>query len=301
MAEHLSDLDWSLVQSFLAVAETGSLSAAASALRQSQPTIGRHVRTLESALEVELFRRHARGLDLTPMGQQIRPAAEEMRSAMHAIRRTAEAEAGRLEGTVRIAASVFAAHHVLPSILATIRHAEPAISLVLQPSDDSDNLTFREADIAVRMYRPQHLDLVTRHIGDLTIGIFAARSYLDRAGRPACPEDLLRHDLVGYDRSRLVIDGMAAAGLPVTADDFATRCDNQTAYWELIRAGCGIGFGQRNVGQADPLVEEIRFPEMQPPTLPVWLTAHETVRRIPRVDRVWTLLAGGLDDLLGNA
>lgn len=294
MALSISNIDWSLVQSFLAVAQTGSLSGAAEALGQSQPTIGRHIRTLETALEVELFQRHARGLRLTETGARLRPAAEAMREAMQRLALEAEAEAGQLEGTVRIACSVFAAHHILPPILADLREAEPAIALVLQPSDDSDNLTFREADIAVRMYRPRQLDLVTRHICDLEMGIFAAHRYVARRGVPQAIQDLMRHDIVGYDQSTLMLDAMAELGFKADINAFCVRTDNQTAYWELVRAGCGIGFTQTQVGRADPDVQEIRMPGFVVPALPVWLTAQETVRRIPRVDRIWTLLAEGL-------
>ena len=298
MANMLETLDWSLIQTFLAVARTGSLSAAAEETGQSQPTTGRHIRALEEALDVELFHRHPRGLRLTALGQEVLSAAQDMHAAMNRIGLLAEAEAGRLEGTVRIAASVFAAHHVLPTILARIRAAEPRIMLVLRPSDDSDNLTFREADIAVRMYRPRQLDLVARHIGDLPMGIFAARSYLDRRGRPKDTGELLQHDLVGFDRSRLIVDSMRGLGLAVGEESFSTRCDNQTAYWELVRAGCGIGFTQAHVGRSDPLVEEIDAGDIVIPPLPVWLTTHETVRQIPRVARVWSLLDAGLAALM---
>jgi DNA-binding transcriptional LysR family regulator len=74
---------------------------------------------------------------------------------------------------------------------------------------------------------------------------------------------------------------------------FPVRCDNQTAYWELVRAGCGIGFSQRMVGRADPLVEEIDLGLDLPP-LPVWLAAHEAVRHSPRIRRVWDMLEAGL-------
>ncbi|THH36204.1 LysR family transcriptional regulator [Aliishimia ponticola] len=294
MAPALSSLDWTLIQSFLAVAEAGSMSAAAQQLGQSQPTVGRHVKALETALGVELFQRHSRGLRLTAMGAQVLPAAEDMRRAMTQIALAAEAEAGTLEGEVRIACSAYAAHYVLPPIIADIRAAEPAISIILHASDDTKNLTFREADIAVRMYRPTQLDLVARHIGELPIGVFAARSYLDRRGRPGSLAELMTHDLVGFDRTRLILEGMKAAGLSVSPSDFATRCDNQSAYWALLRAGCGIGFGQMNVGRSDPLIEEIKIDGVVLPALPVWLTAMETVRRLPRVDRVWQLLVDGL-------
>lgn len=80
-------------------------------------------------------------------------------------------------------------------------------------------------------------------------------------------------------------------------DFFKVRCDDYVTYWELVRAGCGIGFDQANVGHADPLVDEIDlgFPL---PVLPIWLTAHEAMRQTPRVRRVWDLLAKGLINLV---
>lgn len=284
---------WSLIQSFLAVAETGSLSAGARASGQSQPTLGRHIQTLEQTLGTTLFDRHARGLSLSDTGTRLLPMARQMRSAMNQITLTAAGQSQALDGTVRITASVFASHHLLPPVLAHIRAVEPAIKLDLVPSDATENLLFREADIAVRMYRPTQLDIVTRHIADLGLGIFAARSYLDRAGRPENLKDILDHDIIGYDRNDLIIHTMNAMGWAVTRDDFAVRCDNQATYWQLVRAGCGIGFSQASVGRADPDVEELGL-DLDIPPLPVWLAAHQAMRRTPRIRRVWDLLAEGL-------
>ncbi len=77
--------DWSLMQSFLAVAETGSLSAGARASGHSQPTLGRHIQTLERALGASLFERHARGLTLSDTGTTLLPLARQMRAAMNQI------------------------------------------------------------------------------------------------------------------------------------------------------------------------------------------------------------------------
>ncbi|TNF59214.1 MAG: LysR family transcriptional regulator [Rhodobacteraceae bacterium] len=289
--------DWSLIQSFLAVAEAGSLSGAAQATGHSQPTLGRHVRSLEARLGVELFRRHPRGLSLTPAGQDLLEPARAMQAGMRDIALRAEAQAGTLSGTVRIAASEFVAHHLLPPVLAAIAAGAPGLSLVLMPSDETENLSFREADIALRMYRPRQLDLVTRHLGDIGIGVFAARSYLDRAGRPRDLDALRAHAFVGYDRNPLIRQGMAAMGWDMAPEDFALRTDTQTAYWELVRAGGGVGFCQAAVARTDPLVEELRLGiEIAP--LPVWLTAQENVRRIPRVAHVWERLAQGIADRL---
>lgn len=291
--DSLAKTDWSLIQSFLAVAQTGSLSAAARKLGRSQPTLGRHIHTLEDQLGTPLFERHPRGLRLSETGRDLLAPAQHMADAMNQLTLTAAGQSQRLDGTVRITASIFASHYVLPDILALIRQEEPLIQLELVPSDASENLLFQEADIAVRMYRPTQMDVITQHITDLEIGIFAARRYLDRRGRPDNAMDLMRHDLIGYDSNDLIIRTMREMGWPATRDMFTTRCDNQASYWQLLRAGCGIGFSQSNVARKDPEVEELDLGLDLPP-LPVWLTAHQAMRQTPRIRRVWSLLAEGL-------
>ncbi|SDX68075.1 transcriptional regulator, LysR family [Ruegeria halocynthiae] len=293
MAHPLQLSDWSLIQSFLAVAETGSLSAAAKQLGRSQPTLGRQVHALEDELGVSLFDRHARGLTLSEVGRQVLPMAQQMYGAVNALGLTAAGQIQQLEGSVRITASVFVSHHLLPPIIAAIRQAEPAIQLDLVASDASENLLFREADIAVRMYRPDQVDIIAKHIGEVPLCFCAARSYLDRAGRPTSPAELMQHDLVGFDTNEDIIAAMRNKGWPASRDSFATRCDNQTAYWELIRAGCGVGFSQLSIVQADPNVEVLEI-DVEIPVLPVWLAAPQAMRQTPRIRRVWDLLAEGL-------
>lgn len=291
--DKLARLDWSLVQAFLAVAETGSLSAAARALERSQPTLGRQIRALEEQLGGELFHRQPRGLDLTETGAALLQPARSMREAANAM---ALAVAGRdegLEGTVRITASVAVTVFHLPDILTAIRQAEPRIALDIVPSDRSSNLLYREADIAIRMYRPTQQDLVTRHLGDTAVGIFAARSYLRRRGHPKTLAEAAGHDIIGQDRETLVLDGMRALGLTASRDLFAFRCDDVATAWQLVRAGAGLGFLQRSLGLRDPDLVEIDL-GIALPTLPVWLTAHEAMRRTPRIRRVWDMLAEAL-------
>lgn len=293
MDKSLASLDWTLVQSFLAVAEAGSLSAAARATRVSQPTLGRHIHDLEAQLGVALFSRVPRGLEPTEAALDLLGPARAMRQAAGQMALAAAGRAEGLSGVVRITASLVVSHHLLPPILAGIRARHPEIELELVPSDTSENLLFREADIALRMYRPEQLDVVTRHLGDLALGMFGARSYLDRAGRPQTPDDLRGHDFVGFDRSEFIIHGMRSMGMEVDRHFFATRCDHQTTYWELVRAGCGLGFGQLSFGLPDPALERL-LPDLPLPAIPVWLTAHEAMRQTPRIRRVWDMLAEGL-------
>lgn len=282
--------DWSLLQSFLAVAETGSLSAAAQRLGKTQPTIGRHVRMLEAALAVQLFRRQVRGMALTEQGESILDHARRMRSAAEALDLAAAGKSTGLIGTVRITASVFVSHHVMPSILAECRLKYPDIAIELVASDRSENLLFREADIAVRMYRPAQLDMVALKLGTIELGLWAARSYLERVQAPRNLAEAMELDFVGYDRNEEIVQGFRNAGFPVTRDFFKTRCDNQTVYWELVRAGCGLGFGSVDTGEADPTLARLPL-DIEIPRLEVWLTSHEALRHSPRVDAVWRLLA----------
>ncbi len=293
----LDTLDWTLLRSFLAVAETGSLSAAARALGSSQPTLGRQIRAIETTLGAELFRRHPKGFDLTETGLALIEPARAMRDAVRQIGLTAAGREQRLEGTVRITASEVVSFHHLPAIVAAIRIVEPQIEIEIVPSDDSRNLLYREADIAIRMYRPTQLDLVTKHLGEVPLSMFASASYIARRGLPARPDDLLDHDIVGYDASPLIIEGFRAAGLAVDRSFFKTRCDDQLVAWELVKAGAGLGFAQRNVGLAEPLVREVPL-GLDLPSLPVWLTAHEAMRHTPRIRRVWDMLEERLRPLV---
>ena len=288
-----SDPDWSLMQSFLAVAEGGSLSAGARTTGQSQPTLGRQIRQLETQMDTALFTRHARGLHLTEEGMAILEAAQRMRDAMHQIELTIAGRTSDLAGTVRVTASEIVSQHLLPPVIAKLRQTHPMIQIELVATDSTENLLFRDADIAVRMYRPQQLDIVTRHLGGISVGVCAARSYLDRHGRPETIQDLFDHALVGYDQSELILRGMQQAGIPAKREWFATRCDDQNVYWELLKAGCGIGFSQRVLIEATPEVELLDLGVDIPP-LPVWLAAPEATRRTPRVSVVWDALEQGL-------
>ena len=299
MDKALNDFDWSLIRAFLAVAETGSLSGAARSLSLSQPTLGRQIKQLEDQMGLRLFERQARGLELTDTGESLLEPARAMRAAFGQLRLRAAGRDHKMEGTVRITASEVMAHHVLPKIIAGMREAEPNIQIELFPSDASENLLFREADIAVRTYRSTQLDVITKQIGTVEMGIYAAKSYLAKHGTPERIDDLLNHTIVGYDRDDRIIVGMRDLGWPATREFFDVRCDDQNTYWELVRAGCGVGFTQQSFASVDPLIARV-LPEVELPTLPIWLAAPEVMRSTPRIKRVWDMLEEGISAVFGR-
>jgi DNA-binding transcriptional LysR family regulator len=296
MDDSLSHLGWSLVRAFLAVAETGSLSGAARQLSQSQPTLGRQIKLLEDQLNLRLFDRQPRGFALTPTGESLLDPARAMRDAFSQLNLRAAGRDDRMKGTVRITASEVMARHVMPQVIATIRDAEPDIQIELVPSDASENLLFREADIAVRMYRSTQLDVITKQIAEAELGVYAAKAYLAKHEAPANLDALMEHTMIGYDRDDRIIQGMRAMGWPVTRDFFAVRCDDQNTYWELVRAGCGIGFTQTLVARGDSNVEQI-FLDIPLDPLPIWLAAPEAMRSTPRIKRVWDILEAEISSI----
>ncbi len=288
-------LPWHLLQSFAAISAAGSLSAAAQSMGSSQPTLSRHLAQLEERLGARLFFRTPAGLTLTPEGETVQQRAEAMAQAAAELSFTGAATQ-QVSGTVRLTASQIAATYLLPPLLTALQGAHPAITLEVVASDRTENLLRREADLAVRMYRPTQGDLIAKKVAELPLGIFAARSYVAAHGMPERVEDLAAHRLIGYDRSTLLIDGMRAAGVKADRSLFSFRSDDQVVCWSMMRAGLGIGFGLRAVGAADPELVEIPSP-LPMGHLPVWLTAHQELRMSPRVRICFDHLAAGFATL----
>ncbi|WP_417482511.1 LysR family transcriptional regulator [Maricaulis sp.] len=287
------DFDWSHLQTFLSVAEHGTLSGAARASGGSQPTMGRHIAALEEQLGVRLFDRAAHGLTLTPTGADLVEHARSMANAANQLSLTASGRSERIGGTIRITASEIVSTYTLPAILTALHRAEPEIEIELVSSDRSENLLQREADIAIRMYRPTQADVFTKKVGDLQLAMFAAHDYIARRGAPTTLEEFRNHEVIGYDRSEIMLRGFAEAGLQVDRHFFGFRCDSQVVGWQMVIAGFGIGFNQLEIGLAEPAVQRI-VTDTPMPALPIWLTAHSELKTSRRVRRVFDFLAEAL-------
>lgn len=295
----MTEPDWSLWRSFGAVVEHGSLSAAARALGLSQPTLGRHVEALEAALGTVLFERTLSGLKPTETALRLYEPVETARHALAEAAVRAEGATSALSGSVRITSSTVMCHYVLPELLYDLRQAFPQVAIELVPSDSVESLLLREADIAVRMFRPTQLELVTRKLGEIAIVATAHERYIAQRGVPARPEDLVQHDLIGFDRSDLLIAVARQMGFTLSRSDFVVRTDSQTNMVELIRAGLGIGFAQELLVEATPGLVRL-LPGFHPPPLEVWLTTHRELFTSRRIRAIYDRLGEGLRHILAE-
>lgn len=293
----MDTLDWTLLRSFLAVVEGGSLSAAAKGIGATQPTLSRHIRELETALGVILFTRSAQGLDPTKAALGLIDDARAMGAAADALNLKAQGRSQHLFGTVRITASVIVANLMLPPILASLRQAEPSIQIEIVASDTNQNLLRRDADIAIRMADPTQNALIARKLGDTPMGLFATRNYFDRRGRIASKDDLRNHDLIGLDRSDFLLRGFANFGINLTREEFALRTDDGLLTWNLLLAGGGVGVAQVILAQHHQELEQVEA-GIDLGALPVWLVMSEEVRTNARIRRVADFLSDAIGSIL---
>ena len=295
-----SSFDWTLVRSFLAALEHGSLLGAARALKSSQPTIGRHIAELESQLGVLLFERGGRGLKPLAMALKLAESARAMEAGANQLQRSVSGAEDAVRGTVRITASQPVACVLLPPLLARLQQELPGIQIELVSSNEVSNLIRREADIAVRMVPPDQTSLVAKRIGKVTIGTYAHRDYLKRAGTPAQPLELLTHALIGSDKNEDTLRGFAKMGYPVTKEQFSFRTDDLMANWCAVRSGVGIGFIADYLARTDADVMPL-LPMLKIPSIPVWLAVHREIRTSKRIRAVYDFLGDHIPQALSSA
>ena len=298
----MNDLNWDFYRTFLAVLRTGSLSAAARDLGLTQPTVGRHIDTLEQAVGYQLFTRSQQGLLPTEPALALQPYAETLAATTAAMQRVAAGEYGKVKGTVRISASDVIGCEVLPPILAALQDEHPGLAIELSLSDAVEDLLRREADIAVRMTNPAQDALIARHIGQIPLGFHAHRRYLERYGEPQEAEELAHHRLIGFDRKTAFIRATAArirADLPAFPDleniRWAFRTDSNLAQLAAIRSGTGIGICQTGIARRDPELVRV-LPGAFELSLDTWVAMHENLKNAPRWRVTFDALVKGLLD-----
>jgi DNA-binding transcriptional LysR family regulator len=292
-----NNFDWTLVRSFLAALEHGSLLGAARALQSSQPTLGRHIAELESQLGTTLFERTGRGLLPTAMALKLADSARAMEAGANKIARQASGAQSELAGAVRISASQPVACVLLPPILTRMRLALPEIAVELVVSNAVSNLLKREADIALRMVQPDQGSLVAKRVGRVLLGVYAHTDYLRRRGWPKLPTDLLTHDLIGGDTDTTIFRGFEAMGYTLNPERVVLRSDDFMAQFGATKAGLGIGFLARYLAQTDPQLIPL-LPELPIPPLPMWLVVHREIRSSQRIKAVYDFLAGAIPQVL---
>ncbi len=284
------NFDWNRARAFLVTAEEGSFSAAARALQMTQPTLGRQVAALEEELGVLLFERTRRGPVLTESGLELLDHVRAMGAAAGQVSLSASGQAQAIEGSITITASEAASIFLLPPIIARLRREAPGIEVEIVASNATVDLRRREADIALRNFRPTQPDFVAKKVRDRRVHLYASDDYLERLGHPQAIDDLNQAEFIGFDASREMIDALNGLGLQLDRRNFPTTTSSHMVHWELVKNGVGIGVIPEAVGDAEPCVRRV-LPDLPPFVYPIWLTTHRELHTSRRVRLVFDLLA----------
>lgn len=287
--------DWNQVRAFLAAAEQGSFSSAARVLGLTQPTLGRQVSGFEQALGVTLFERGGRGLALTQAGQDVLDHVRAMGDAASRVSMVASGQSQDLTGEVSVTAvDMVATHYVIPA-LDQLRKTAPNLSIKLLISNEVQDLTRRDADIAIRHVRPDQPDLYAKLVAEYRAAFFASKSYLDKVGRPDTIQDFSELVIVGMTQSQDLMAMFAQKDVTLRPDQFYHPCNSALVILELMKAGFGASLMPINISRANPGLERVLDPG---PVwdFPVWLTTHRELHTSRRIRVVFDQLAQILAD-----
>lgn len=291
--------DWNHARAFLATAEEGSLSAAARVLGQTQPTVGRQVAALEEELEIRLFERVGRGLELTEAGRGLMAHVAAMRDAAQRVNLSAVGQSNTVEGRVAITASaIFSGYH-LPPILAELQRQAPKLSIEVIADDALRNIQRREADIAIRHVRPEAPELIARKVLDASAHFIAASSYIQRRGQPAGFREFKEHDFVAYGDPQDFIAYLKPLGIDLGPENFRLSSEDSMVGWEFVKAGLGISVMDDVLVDATPGIERL-LPGSDPFEFPIWLTTHRELHTSRKIRLVFDLLAELIPKIYGR-
>ncbi len=191
-------MDWDKLRIFHAVAEAGSFTHAGETLNLSQSAVSRQISSLEESLGVPLFHRHARGLILTEQGELLHKTARDIFGKLSMIEGQISDSKQLPEGPMRVTVAEFIGSTWLAPRLGKFRERHPDIQVTLLLDDRILNLGMREADAAIRLYKPEQPDLIRRQLSTLRFGICASKTYLKKNGHPKDVKDLRNHTLIGF-------------------------------------------------------------------------------------------------------
>lgn len=282
-------MQWDDLRHFAAFVGAGSLSGAARDLGIEHATVARRIAALEEQLRTKLVDRRGRRLTLTPAGERVAALADQVAETVRAVERVADGSRSELRGRVTISAPPAYAASVLAGRLAPLRARHPNLAICLLGEARSASLSRREADIAVRLSRPEGGDLTAMRIGTMPFNLYASRGYLEATAKADW----------GF------ISSVGAMSTSLQQSELAKLMKSDADLWQsdqvdiqaaLAAAGCGVAvlpafLASRwsdlvRADTGEPLVER-----------DIWLTLHTDIRTSAPIRAVIEALRGADRDI----
>ncbi|PTQ13023.1 LysR family transcriptional regulator [Sphingomonas oleivorans] len=270
-------MEWGDIRIFLAVVRSGTLGAAARALKLSHPTIGRRLRALEADTGQTLFQRTSEGFVLTDEGKAILALAEQMEESALAMERRLAGEGEQLDGMLRISSADWFGAYVLPPILAEFTRSHPNVSVELVTGARLFNLSRREADLVFRIVPFDEPDIVQRRLMTLDYALYAGQSVPDPVAGDGTGSAIITMDT-------------ALSGFPDVAwlqrllpnARTALRSNNRSVQARMCALGIGLAVLPCAIGDNVAGLRRVDLGE-PPPRRDMWLGYHRDLRRLRRL------------------
>jgi len=269
--------DWDNIRFFLAVAQTGSVSAASDKLDVNQSTVSRRINNFEKEINVRLFERLSTGYQLTSEGKELLQRAMRMEEETFAIERNIMGKNVELKGPIRLTTSLVMVEYLLMPILKAFRETHPGIEILLDLSDSNYNISQREADVALRVTpAPAPENLIGRELGAVELAVYGEKNYIKNYLKNTNNFPL---HWIGEDNKNARPNWLHEHIDPI---ELVMRTNDVLATTTAIKNGLGVGRLPTLVG--DSISELTRFkntPKL--PKIPLWLLTHADMRRVSRV------------------
>ena len=293
----MNSMNWDGFRYFTAAAEAGSLSGAAISLGSNQSTVGRHIDALEAALSIKLFQRSVKGLSLTEEGQAVYEQAQHIQNSIVKIQRIVQGGEETATGTVRLSLPEGLGQEIIIPALDFFYQQYPNVKLIFNVSASTANITQGEADVAVRLFRPEEPDLVIKYLNEMKLGLYASKGYEENYGLPKQLKDLRKHRVVTYGdflsilpENQWLLNHSDDALRILSSDSTVTR-------FKATVSGVGISLQPEILAKTDPDLIHL-FKSAKLPAHKVWLVYHKDVRHMSRIRAVVDFLSDCLGDVL---
>ena len=298
----MNSFDWNDLRYFLAVARTGSTIAAAKDLGVNQSTVQRRLAALEEAIGRELVERLPVGYRLTSCGEELRPHAEQVETAIACFDRKIASTDTAPSGTVRLTCSEGMAYRFIPRMLDVFHTRYPSLRVDLLIADEYLDLAKGEADIALRAGESKDSSLISRKLADTPWAIYASRSYVGRHGRAEAAADLNRHAVIAFEGylATLRISRWLQQAAPNAA--ITARCNHVIGMLLTVKSGVGIGALPVQIGDMEDDLVRV-FGPVPESMSSIYLLVHPDLRNVPRVRALFDFMVSEVDSfrpLLGH-
>ena len=253
MANKQLNDSWDSFRYFLAVARTGTLSAAANQLRIEHTTVGRRIRMLENELKSPLFHRSNQGYELTEAGQRLLRTAEVVESAVVSAKAAAVGEQ-QIAGTVKVGAPDGFGTVFLAPRLGTLARLHPLLDVEIFATPKFFSLSKREADIAICLSVPTQVRVVSRRLTDYRLFVYGSQAYLDAAPPILSVDDMRNHPIIGYIEEMMFapqVNYLTALGPSVEA---RVRSTSLMAQAHAALGGAGLCIPPAFIGSSYPML-----------------------------------------------